>query len=108
MAVGLTACSSGGSIPASGNNASSPTVTVTVSGVATAGLSVVESSGFNTSTSPGAPTGIIATQTTNSSGETTFFGIFVSGQYCFSVTSGSKQAYSCYNGNVPGSILLAI
>ena len=111
FACALAACSSGGSVASSGNNVSAATVTVTVSGAPTGGLSVVESSGFNTATSPGTPTGVIATQTTSSTnpvGQTTFFGIFVSGEYCFSVTSGAKQAYVCYVNNVPASITLAI
>lgn len=110
-AFALTACSSSGSVPSSGDNSSALAVTVTVSGTATGGLSVVESSGFNSATSPGTPTGVIATQTTSSTnpvGQTTFFGIFVSGEYCFSVTSGAKQAYMCYVNNVPGSLTLAI
>jgi hypothetical protein len=107
LAALLGACSSGGSTPATGNNVSSATVTVTLSGALDVGQSVVESTGF-TAGSPGTPTGILASQTTNASGQTTFSGIFVSGQYCFSATSGSKQANQCYNGTVPASLTLAL
>jgi hypothetical protein len=108
--IALAGCSSGGSVPAGGNNVSAATVTVTVSGMPTANLTVVESTGFNPSTSPGTPIGVLAQQMTATSplGQTTFFGIFVSGEYCFSVTSGSKQAYQCYTNNVPASVSLAI
>jgi ABC-type Fe3+-hydroxamate transport system substrate-binding protein len=110
VVIALAACSSSGSVPSNGNNASAPTVTVTVSGTPTAGLTVVESSGFNAATSPGTPTGVIAQQVTTSNplGQTTFFGIFVSGTYCFSVTSGAKQAYQCFTNNVPTSLTLAL
>jgi hypothetical protein len=110
-ALALAACSSSGSVPSSGNNSSAVAVTVTVSGTPTGGLSVVESSGFNSATSPGTPIGVIATQTTSATnpvGQTTFFGIFVSGEYCFSVTSGASQAHVCYTNNVPGSLTLAL
>ena len=109
-AIALAACSSGGSVPSGGNNVSAATVTVTVSGTPTAGLTVVESSGFNSATSPGSPIGVLAQQTTASNplGQTTFFGIFVSGTYCFSVTSGAKQAVQCYTNDVPASLTLAI
>jgi len=76
----------------------------------TANLTVVESTGFQ-------PVDIArhadrrarsADDGDESLGQTTFFGIFVSGEYCFSVTSGSKQAYQCYTNNVPASVSLAI
>lgn len=110
LSLVLAGCSSGGSIPPAGNNVSAATVTVTVSGAPTAGLTVVESTGFNSATSPGTPIGTISSQTTvsNPLGQTTFFGIFVSGEYCFSVTSGSKQAYLCYTNDVPASLTLEI
>jgi len=108
LSIGLAACSSGGSTPSgSGNNVSQATVTVTLSGAADANQIVVESTGF-TAGSPGTPTGILAQQTTNGAGQTVFSGIFGSGQYCFSATSGSKQADQCYNNNVPATVTLAL
>ena len=108
LSIALAACSSGGSTPSgSGNNVSQATVTVTLSGAADPNQIVVESTGF-TAGSPGTPTGILAQQTTNSAGQTVFSGIFGSGQYCFSATSGSKQANQCYNNNVPASVTLAL
>jgi len=103
----LCACGSGGSTPAAGNNVSSATVTVTLSGALDANQVVVESTGFSAG-SPGTPTGILASQLTSNSGQTTFSGIFVSGQYCFSATSGAKQANQCYNGTVPAILTLAL
>jgi hypothetical protein len=107
LALATSACSSGGSTPTGGNNVSSATVTVTLSGVADPNQAVVESTGF-TAGSPGTPTGVLAQQATNGSGQTTFSGIFISGPYCFTATAGARQASSCYNGNVPASLTLAL
>jgi hypothetical protein len=105
LAALLGACSSGGSTPASGSNVSSATVTVIFAGSTLSGQAVVESTGF-TAGAPGTPTGVLASQSTNASGQTTFSGIFVSGQYCFSATIGFHQSYQCYNGTVPSALTL--
>jgi hypothetical protein len=104
----LVACGSAGSTPSgNGNNVSSATVTVTLSGAIDANQTVVESTGFTAGT-PGTPTGVLAQQTTNGSGQTVFSGIFASGQYCFTATAGAKQANQCYTNNVPAAVTLAL
>ena len=107
LSIAVVACGSAGSTPsANGNNVSAATVTVIFAGSAASGQAVVESTGFDNSSTPGTPTGILVTQSTNSSGQTTFFGIFAAGQYCFSATFGFHQSYQCYNGDVPATLTL--
>ncbi len=88
FALLLAGCGGGssGSNPPVQTNAPSSVITVnSASGAPLPGLVVTLSTGLNNST----PTGVISTQTTNASGQTTFSGLPSTGTLCVSTVRGA-------------------
>ncbi|MHB8146199.1 MAG: hypothetical protein ACYDGM_02910 [Vulcanimicrobiaceae bacterium] len=112
IGAALTACGGG----VGGGTSTPPSVTsvliiTTKGGAPMANQSVVLSTGVTGSLPNVTPTGVIATQTTNASGQTTFGGLTAGTYYCWTWTyqAGSLQQSTCMSGwGGLGSITLAI
>ena len=113
LCVLLALCACGGGV--AGGSSTPPSVTsvliiTTKGGTPLANQSVVLSTGVSGSLPNVTPTGVIVTQTTNASGQTTFSGLTPGAYYCWTWTyQASSQQSTCMTGwGGLGSITLAL